>query len=302
MRNSAGILRVRAPRARRSALGVMRKGPCLSRIGMRADGVDRSRYPFSVPAIASLTSLVVRSPVLFFVGENGSGKSTLLEALAVACGFGAEGGSRNLRFTTRAGTTHDRSDPDAPIEELADALTLRWTRRQRDGFFLRAESFYDFATMLDRSQAESEYGPGFLRPYGGRSLHAQSHGESFLTLFLERFSKRGIYLLDEPEAALSPARQLALLVRMHDLIASDEQTQFDRDAFADRARLSASADRLVRRRDDRRDPLPADRCVHDHTPRTQRSRRHARSPSRRRRNVLEGRYSKRLTTRVTNHW
>jgi predicted ATPase len=181
---------------------------------------DWDSYPFSIPVIGSFEGLEIASRVLFFVGENGSGKSTLLEALALACGFGPEGGSRNFRFSTRE-EERDEWIADEPIVKLAAALRLSWRgTKQRDGFFLRAESFYNVATYLDRLGGQA------LEPYGGISLHERSHGESFLALFLERFSGAGLYLLDEPEAALSTARQLALLARMHDLLAADPQAQF----------------------------------------------------------------------------
>ena len=201
-----------------------RTAPFLRRIALVRDGeIDWNAFPFSVPAIRALRAIEVRSRVLCFVGENGSGKSTLLEAIALACGFGHEGGTRNFRFSTQ---DRPAESPEAPVERLADALRMSWTKRQRDGFFLRAESFYNVATYLDRLERETTMGPSPLQSYGGISLHARSHGESFFTLFLERFAGKGIYLLDEPEAALSAARQLALMVRMHDLLASDAETQF----------------------------------------------------------------------------
>ncbi len=212
--------------------GAMRNArvrPALSRIALLRERVNEwGVYPFTVPAIASFVSLDVRERVLFLVGENGSGKSTLLEALALACGFGLEGGTRNLSFSTRVSAQRAVDDPDAPLKALADVLRLSWTeRRQRDGFFLRAESFANFASQLDRLERERTFGPaGFLGPYGGASLHDRSHGESFLTVFLERFSGQGLFLIDEPEAALSAARQLALLVRIHDLLAEDARAQF----------------------------------------------------------------------------
>ena len=127
--------------------------------------------------------------VTFFIGENGTGKSTLIEAMAVAAGFNAEGGSRNFNFATR------RTESD-----LHQVLRLvRGARRQRDGYFLRAESLYNVASNIDDLDVTDFY--------GGRSLHAQSHGESFLALALHRFGPNGLYLLDEPEAALSPSRQ-----------------------------------------------------------------------------------------------
>jgi predicted ATPase len=138
-----------------------------------------------------------RSKVTFFVGENGSGKSTLLEALAECCGFNPEGGNRDHHRAVFA----DRS-------ALAQALRLSWLPRVAEGFFMRAESFYNFATYI---QEVSD-----LRAYGGKSLHEQSHGESFISLFANRF-EQGIYILDEPEAALSPQRQLSFLKIIHDL-------------------------------------------------------------------------------------
>ena len=120
-------------------MGGARAGPCPHRIELRDDPTDRGRYPFDVPAIATLGTFAVTSRVLCFVGENGSGKSTFLDALALACGFGAEGGTRNFLLSTRREPDGD-SEPEAPLERLADALRLTWTKRQRDGFFLRAES------------------------------------------------------------------------------------------------------------------------------------------------------------------
>jgi predicted ATPase len=169
-------------------------------------------YPFSLPAIRGFSRTALRSAVTFLVGENGSGKSTLLEALATAWGFNPEGGSVNFSFKTRS--SHS---------QLGKYLVLeRGVKRPRDGFFLRAESFYNVATEIERLDAGGG-GRRVIDSYGGRSLHEQSHGESFLTLVVERFGGRGLYLLDEPEAALSPSRQLALLVRMHDLVADGSQ-------------------------------------------------------------------------------
>ena len=180
-------------------------GPFLRRITLIPDGVDLKRHPFDVPALAGL-DLELRTNVTFLVGENGSGKSTLLEAIATCCGFSPEGGSRDHHFRTR-------DDPG----ELAAALRLSWRPKVTDGFFMRAESFFNFATYLDGTASS-------LQRYGGVSLHAQSHGESFLALFANRFD-RGIYLLDEPEAALSPQRQLSFLKVVHDL-ESDGRAQF----------------------------------------------------------------------------
>jgi predicted ATPase len=149
--------------------------------------------------VRDLETLRLHDKVTFFIGENGTGKSTLIEAMAVAAGFNAEGGSRNFNFATR------RTE-----SELHQVLRLvRSARRQRDGYFLRAESLYNVASNIDDMVDLAD-------SYGGRSLHAQSHGEAFLALALHRFGSNGLYLLDEPEAALSPSRQLALLALIDD--------------------------------------------------------------------------------------
>jgi len=168
----------------------------------------QDQYPFSVPAIRHLTTLTFDAPVTFFVGENGSGKSTLLEAIAAAFGLSPEGGSKWARFTTRA--SHSDLFKFLILTKSRDAPT--------DSYFLRAESFYNLATMVDHTPTIDN-----AEAYGGRSLHAQSHGESFLSLVLHRLKGNGLYLFDEPEAALSPARQLALLAAMHALVRRNSQ-------------------------------------------------------------------------------
>ena len=169
-------------------------------------------YPFCLPAVQPLETLKLHPKVTFFVGENGSGKSTLLEAIAIGLGFNAEGGTRNFRFDTRA--SHST---------LADYLTIgKGLRRPKDGFFLRAESFFNVATEIERLDSGGG-GARVIDSYGGRSLHEQSHGESFMALMLNRFGGHGLYLLDEPEAALSPQRQLAALARIHDLVNAESQ-------------------------------------------------------------------------------
>jgi predicted ATPase len=173
-------------------------------VELRRDGIDVGRYPFSIPALRSLTTLELHPQVTLLAGENGSGKSTLVEAIAVAAGFNAEGGSANMQFSTRA--SHS---------ELHEYLQLvRDSRPQKDGFFLRAESFYNVATEVAALEVSG---------YGDSPLHEQSHGESFLTLALERFRGRGLYILDEPEAALSVQGVLALIRRMHELAAGGSQ-------------------------------------------------------------------------------
>jgi predicted ATPase len=158
------------------------------------------QMPYCLPAIRNLGTLPFHPKVTFFVGENGSGKSTLLEAIAVGVGLNAEGGSRNFNFATRP--SHSRLD---------EALRLAGTGRlPRDSYFLRAESFYNVASEIER------LGRSLLDAYGGRSLHEQSHGESFFALFQNRFHDNGLYLMDEPEAALSPKKQLGFLALLHD--------------------------------------------------------------------------------------
>ncbi len=176
----------------------------MRRIGLTVAAVQAGEHPFDLPAVRDLDGRSFEKNVTILVGENGSGKSTILEALAVALGMNAEGGSRNFNFETRA--THS---------ELFEHLNLvRSPRRPSDTYFLRAESFYNVATQVDDLE--------LARGYGG-SLHTRSHGEAFLALVLDRFQGDGIYILDEPEAALSPQRQLALLVRMHDLARQGSQ-------------------------------------------------------------------------------
>jgi predicted ATPase len=186
----------------------------VSRITLQRDMVDSfDRYPFSLPAVRSLEHIDLHPKVTYFVGENGSGKSTLLEAIAVSLGFNAEGGTKNFRFGSRR--SHS---------ELHEYLRIaKGINRPRDGFFLRAESFFNVATEIENLDAEFSYGPPVINSYGGRSLHEQSHGESFLALMMERFGGQGMYILDEPEAALSPQRQLAVLSRIHDLVLEDSQ-------------------------------------------------------------------------------
>ncbi len=171
--------------------------PFLHRIVSHEEKFDRSRYPFNIPAFLGGIDITLDARVTFLVGENGSGKSTLLESIAECCGFNPEGGNRDHYRES----FEDRS-------ELAQALKLSWFPRTTEGFFLRAESFFNFATYLETASD--------LRAYGGKSLHQQSHGESFLALFENRF-EQGFYILDEPEAALSPKRQLTFMSIIHHL-------------------------------------------------------------------------------------
>ena len=176
---------------------------------------ERHSYLNRLPIIRSLTSqpLKFTAPVTILVGENGTGKSTLIEAIAVAYGFNPEGGTRNFNFSTRA--THSG---------LWESLSLvKSPQRARDGFFLRAESFYNVATNIDEMDEAGGLGAPVIDSYGGISLHEQSHGESFLSLVCNRFGGQGIYILDEPEAALSPMRQMALLSQIDRLVKGNSQ-------------------------------------------------------------------------------
>ncbi len=199
---------------------------------------EQSSYPFSIPAVTHLNSLTFDAPVTFFVGENGSGKSTLLEAIAVAVG------------SITVGSEDAHNDPTLmPIRGLADSLKLIWHRRTKAGFFLRAEDFFGYIKRLAKMEANlqeeiarvdrdyvgrSDYAKGLAKmPYAtelnamreqyGRQLNNFSHGESFLELFQSRLRPKGLYLLDEPEAPLSPAHQLTFLSMLKQMVAQDCQ-------------------------------------------------------------------------------
>lgn len=167
-----------------------------------------------VKNLSYIEELSLHEKVTFFVGENGSGKSTLLEAIAVKFGFNAEGGSLNFSFSTKA--THS--------ELFRYIKLIKSFERPDDGFFLRAESFYNAATYIDRLDEIPSLLPKLIGSYGGISLHEQSHGESFFSLVSNRFGGNGLYILDEPEAALSPMRQMSLLTLLHDL--TEKKSQF----------------------------------------------------------------------------
>ena len=180
---------------------------------VRDDVPSFDAYPFNLPAVRSLDTLPLHPNVTFFIGENGSGKSTLMEAVAVALGLNAEGGSRNFNFSTRA--SHS---------DLHRFLVVpRGVRRPRDCYFFRAESYFNVATEIERLDAEPAPCPPVGESYGSQPLHEQSHGESFFSLFQNRFFGRGLYLLDEPEAALSPVRQMSFLSALHELVAGGSQ-------------------------------------------------------------------------------
>jgi predicted ATPase len=168
------------------------------------NGID---YPYNIPAVKQIEKIVFNSPVTFIIGENGTGKSTIIEAIAIVAGFPGEGGTKNMKFSTYNSTS-----------DLHNSIKLiRGPRREKDGYFLRAESFYNVASYMEEPNPE-----GPLR-YGGKVMHNQSHGESFMWLINHRFYGNGLYLFDEPEAALSPQRQLSLLVAINNLTKTGSQ-------------------------------------------------------------------------------
>lgn len=196
----------------------------LPKVRLRRERVPSfERYPFGLPAVRGLRTLELHPAVTYFVGENGSGKSTLLEAIAVSLGFNPEGGTSQYRFQTRPSHSALHQFLDVPYRG----------ERPTPGFFLRAESFFNVATEIERMDREDggQYShlltQRVINTYGGKSLHEQSHGESFLSLFMHRFdspyARGGIYLLDEPEAALSPTRQMSLLTLLHRLVRGGSQ-------------------------------------------------------------------------------
>lgn len=182
---------------------MLRPIPFLRHLELTRDKVeDWNTHPFDVPAVAQLGRLEFDPAVTFFVGENGSGKSTLIEAIAVRAGFNPEGGTKNFRSTYRASES-----------SLKDHVRLaRGARREKSGFFLRAETMFNVSTEAEAYAA-----------YGWAELHEMSHGEAFLWVATNKFHDNGLFILDEPEAALSPQRQLALLVRLHQLVRSGSQ-------------------------------------------------------------------------------
>ena len=179
------------------------------------NNLDKNSYLNNLPVIKYLSRekhLSFASDVTFFVGENGTGKSTLLEAIAVAYGFNAEGGSQNFTFSTNA--THS---------ELFEHIEVAKRGYAKDGFFLRAESLYNVATNIDDMDKLPSFDAPVIGGYGGVSLHKQSHGESFLSIVQNRFFGNGLYILDEPEAALSPMRLLVLMAEIDKLVKKNSQ-------------------------------------------------------------------------------
>lgn len=179
--------------------------------------IPKDNYLSDLPVISHLRKMgeiQLSKPVTFFVGENGVGKSTLIEGIAVAMGFNPEGGSLNFNFSTRESHSN-----------LHEYLRIsRGAKKKTDGFFLRAESFYNVASNIDELDSEAGLGSPIISSYGGISLHEQSHGESFMSLVENRFSGNGLYILDEPESALSPMRLMTLMCHLKELV--DKNSQF----------------------------------------------------------------------------
>lgn len=186
----------------------LKEKPYLKEIRLKRDEVtDFDKFPFCIPAIKELDFLQFHPDVTFFVGENGAGKSTLIEAIAVAMELNPEGGNKNTGFSTEA--THSELDGFIRM--------IKSFKKPKDYYFLRAESFYNVATYLDKLV------PPPIQGYGGKSLHKQSHGESFFSTITNKLKGNGFYVMDEPEAALSPARQMAALSAIHQLVENGSQ-------------------------------------------------------------------------------
>ena len=192
----------------------MEAKPYLREISLKRERVQATdQYPFSIPAVRELDGLSFHPDVTFFVGENGSGKSTMLEGIALALGFGPEGGTKNMQVST-AETTSALHHHLRIVKSFA---------RPRAHYFLRAESFFNVASEIERLDKEPGSGPPIMPSYGDRSLHGQSHGESFMALLTNKLRGDGLYLFDEPEAALSPSRQMAALAAIHRLVEDGSQ-------------------------------------------------------------------------------
>ena len=182
--------------------------PFIKKIILKPEKVIIDEFPFSMASVRALDGLEFNSAVTFFTGDNGSGKSTVIESIAVAAGFNHEGGSKNFNFSTAERTP-----------ALSDAIRLsRSAQRARNGYFYRSESFYNVITNINELDEDPGLTPPVRNSYGGRDLHTRSHGESLLDLIIYRFSEKGLYILDEPESALSVQNQLVLLARIHELV------------------------------------------------------------------------------------
>jgi predicted ATPase len=170
-------------------------------------------FPLSLPVIQNLQELKFHPNVTYIIGENGMGKSTLLEAIAIALGFNPEGGTLNFNFSSY--------DSHSNLDEYL--RLIKGVNRAEDHFFFRAETFYNVATNIEDLDKEPYSGRKIIDSFGGKSLHEQSHGESFFAAFIERFQGNSLYILDEPEAALSPLRQMSMLARINELVNQSSQ-------------------------------------------------------------------------------
>ena len=185
----------------------------MKRVSLKNENISSfDLFPLNLPVIQHFTELNFHPNITYIIGENGMGKSTLLEAIAVCLGFNPEGGSLNFNFSSY--DSHSNLDQYLRV--------AKGVYRPEDYFFFRAETFYNVATNIEELDKEPG-GPRIIDSFGGKSLHEQSHGESFFAAFIERFRGEGLYILDEPEAALSPIRQLSMLARIHELIEQGSQ-------------------------------------------------------------------------------
>ena len=180
----------------------------VNRVRLNREKIDSNQYPFNIKCLKNFNELKIDNSVTLFYGENGVGKSTLIEAIAIRLGLNPEGGSNNMQFSN-----YD------DYSELYKHLTISKFGVPKTKFFLRAESFYNVATVVDNNVGNT----GKLSLQYGGDLHECSHGESFLQLVENRFWDKGLYILDEPEAALSPQRQMTLLCYIHDLAKNGSQ-------------------------------------------------------------------------------
>ena len=185
----------------------------LKNVDINKKEIPQDDYIYGLSVIKNFKKIEFKKPITIFVGENGLGKSTLIEAIATKLGFNAEGGSKHFNFKTR----QTESDLNKYI------TIVKGPYRPRDGYFLRSESLYNVASNIDDLDEVKCDAPPISLAYGGKSLHNQSHGESFLSIFFKRFMGNGLYILDEPEAALSPVSQMSLLIRINELVNLNSQ-------------------------------------------------------------------------------
>ncbi|MEN2767955.1 AAA family ATPase [Ornithinibacillus xuwenensis] len=186
----------------------------LKRIHLKKESIaSYHTFPFNLPVIKKFDQIDFHPNVTYIVGENGMGKSTLLEAIAVGLGFNPEGGTLNFNFSSY--------DSHSNLHQYL--RIAKGVNRPKNSFFFRAESFYNVATNIEALDNEISYGSKIIDSFGGTSLHQLSHGESFFAAFIHRFGENGLYILDEPEAALSPLRQMSLLARIHELAKDGSQ-------------------------------------------------------------------------------